>query len=65
MAKVKDRIDELHNKYFHRTITPEEEKELFDFFKARGHHKSTIGEMLYVSHPDYGKPDKDGITYIV
>ena len=65
MAQVKDRIDELHDKFFHETITEEEQEELFAFFKARGRFRPTIGEFLYTSHPDYGKPDKDGIITIV
>ena len=65
MAKVEDRIDVLHDKYFHRTITPEEEKELFAYLKERGIHEDIAGDFLYTSHPDYGKPDKDGIIYIV
>lgn len=65
MAQIDDHIDKLHDKYLQGSITEEEQKELFNFFKGRGFSEDAIPEMLYVSHPDYGKPNKDGDTIIV
>ena len=65
MAKVNKHIDELHDKFFHGKATKEEIQELYEFFKdsvcADGKiHEGILNEFLITSHPDYGKPDKDG-----
>lgn len=62
---AKDRIDRLHDKFFHGSISQEEQKELFDFYAERGHSRQTMGDFLYTSHPSYGKPDNDGIITII
>jgi hypothetical protein len=65
MASIKDHIDKLHDKYFHDTITEEEQEELFAYFEARGINRALMGDFLYTSHPDYGKPDKKGKITII
>jgi hypothetical protein len=67
--KSEARRKELHDKYFHYTITKEEVKELLSYYpnevELLKNVPSKIGEFLYTSHPDYGKPDKDGIIRII
>lgn len=65
MASIEDHIKDLHDKYFHEKITPEEEEELISYFEEQGISRAIVGDFLYTSHPDYGKPGKDGIIRIV
>ena len=59
----------LHDKYFHGTITEKEKEELYTYFQdavniLKG-FPSKIAEVIITSHPDYGKPDKDGHIRII
>ena len=63
-------IEKLHDKFFHGTITMKEKQILFNYFKKTvctdgKIYEDIIGEFLFVTHPDYGKPDKDGIVRII
>lgn len=62
------RIDQLHDKFFYGNITEVEEKELLEEYRwlfAGSVSDDPIRDFLYTSHPDYGKPDKDGKVTIV
>ena len=70
MAEIDEHIKKLHDKFFYGNITEKEKMELYNHFKdtvcADGKiHKDILNEFLYVSHPDYGKPDKNGRIKII
>jgi len=69
MAQVDEYMDKLHDKFFHGTITEEERLELYSHYKDFICHgpmdETLIGEFLTTSHPEYGKPDKNGTITIV
>jgi len=70
MAEIDDKIRDLHDKFYRGKTTDEENQELFQHFKDQvcppGHYnEDIIKEFLITSHPDYGKPDKDGNISIV
>jgi hypothetical protein len=69
MVKI-DRIQQLHDKFFHGTITEEERQELYNHFKDQvcldgKIHRDLLDRFLFVTHPDYGKPDKKGRVIII
>jgi len=77
--KLPPRIQELYDKNFYSfqymetgevKITAAEYRELTAYFiKRNPHYKdmhpTELGEMLLVSHPDYGKVDKNGFIIII
>lgn len=77
--KLPPRIQELFDKNFYSfqymqtgevKITAAEYRELTAYFKKRSPsykdlHSAVLGEMLLVSHPDYGKEDKYGFIKII
>ena len=70
MARINKHIDSLHDKFFHGTISDKERQELYEFFKDHACsdgkvHEEILNEYLFTSHPDYGKPGKDGKTFII
>ena len=70
VKEVDPHIRKLHDKFFHGTITEDEKMELYEYFKdsvcADGKiHSRILDNFLVTSHPDYDKPDKDGIVRIV
>jgi hypothetical protein len=65
-----DQIKKLHDKFFYGTITRRERGILYNHFKKivcrDGQiYEDIIGDFLFVTHSDYGKPDKDGIIRII
>jgi len=69
MAQIDEHMNKLHDKFFHGTITEEERLELFGHYKDFICHgpidETLIGEFLFTSHPDYGKPDKEGNIILI
>lgn len=70
MAEIDDHINKLHDKFFNGTISDEEKQKLYDFYKDQVCVDGKViprllDRFLYVSHPDYGKPDKNGLITIV
>ena len=70
MAKKIDHINKLHDKFFHGKITEPERKELYDYYRDKifvegKFHRGMMNEFLITSHPDYGKPDKNGHIRII
>lgn len=70
MAEIDKRMDRLQDKFFHGTISETEKQELYEFYKDQVCTDGKIiphllDRFLYVTHPDYGKLDKNGEIIIV
>ncbi len=61
--QVPERIRELWDKVYHRKATEEEGQEVLQYFRKllSDYPEWQVGNMIYILHPKYGKPDENGI----
>ena len=63
-------LNRLKDLFFYGKISKKDKRKLLDVYKKEWNDMpdltdSDIELILYTSHPDYGKPDKDGVITIV